>query len=85
MKPLVGPGLAWFCTGISAIGILFLLVLSYLFANGAETLIHDLEGSDLTGKQVAKTCLGAVGIYVITFLFCGSQVLSHRNQRPIHI
>ncbi|CAD43411.3 hypothetical protein POMI540_2984 [Schizosaccharomyces pombe] len=85
MKPLVSPGLAKACTGLSLIGIVFLLVLSYLFSIEAETLMHDLVGSGLTGKQVAKTCLGAVVIYAVFFLFCGSQVIVSRYQKPVRI
>lgn len=60
--------LAKACTGLSLIGIVFLLVLSYLFSIEAETLMHDLVGSGLTGKQVAKTCLGAVVIYAVCLM-----------------
>ncbi|EPY51499.1 hypothetical protein SPOG_02671 [Schizosaccharomyces cryophilus OY26] len=85
MKPLVSAGLAQGCTGLSLIGIIFLSVLSYLFAHEAEALMHDLAGSGLTGSQVAKTCIGAVAIYTVFFLFCGSQVLVARYQNRVQL
>ena len=42
---------------------------------GAEALVGGLP-EDVSGKDAAGTCVATIIVYVVFFLFCGSQVRS---------
>ncbi|ODV85160.1 hypothetical protein CANARDRAFT_7809 [[Candida] arabinofermentans NRRL YB-2248] len=84
MKPVVSAGKAWFCTVISAFGIVILTAVGILFNNNHEALMGSINDPE-DGKAVAKTVFGAVFLYIVSFLFCGSQILIMNRQSKIQL
>ncbi|QNQ00123.1 Hypothetical protein YALI2_E01438g [Yarrowia lipolytica] len=67
MKAVVAPGKAWFCTVISAFGIVILGVLGLLFKSGSESMVGSINDPK-DGAAVASTIFSAVLVYIILFL-----------------
>ncbi|VUG20321.1 DEBR0S7_01332g1_1 [Brettanomyces bruxellensis] len=84
MKPAVTAGKAWFCTVLSAFGVLILSVIGALFYTNNEALVGSIDDPE-DGKAVAKTIFGAVFIYLAFFVFCGSQLWIIKRQSKIHL
>ncbi|BFZ59311.1 hypothetical protein YB2330_000318 [Saitoella coloradoensis] len=84
MKPFVGQGLATFCTLISFIGILFLLILAVCFAVNLESIMGSTNDPE-DGKAVAWMCVQAAGVYALFLAFCGGQVVWHRKRGQVRI
>ncbi|ESW99575.1 putative membrane protein [Ogataea parapolymorpha DL-1] len=84
MKPVVSSGSAWACTLISAFGIVILSIIGALFYNNHETMMGSINDPE-DGKAVAKTVFGAVGLYVLFFLFCGCQLWVMKRQQSIQL
>ncbi|AWU74571.1 uncharacterized protein C5L36_0A11530 [Pichia kudriavzevii] len=84
MKPVVSPGKAWFCTVISAFGVVILSVLAALFYVEHESMMGSIT-SPSDGKGVAKTITGAIILYAIFLVFCGLQVILIRKQDKIRL
>lgn len=74
MKPVVSAGYAYFCTILSLFAIFMLGIIAILFNMGAEALVGGLP-EDASGKDAAGTCIATLIVYVVFFLFCGSQVI----------
>ncbi|ODQ64357.1 hypothetical protein NADFUDRAFT_47571 [Nadsonia fulvescens var. elongata DSM 6958] len=84
MKPVVSPAKAWFCTVLSAFGILILGVIGLLFKNGHESMMGSLTDPE-DGEAVASTVFGAVIVYLVFFTFCGSQIYFNKRQNRIQL
>ncbi|CAR65226.1 uncharacterized protein KLLA0_B10769g [Kluyveromyces lactis] len=79
MRPVVSPGKAWFCTVLSAFGVVILSVIGHLFKTNHESFVGSINDPE-NGPAVAHTIFLAVGVYAVFFVFCGSQVyLSQRK------
>ncbi|ORY87892.1 hypothetical protein BCR37DRAFT_375843 [Protomyces lactucae-debilis] len=84
MKPVVPAGYAYFCTILSFFAIIMLSVIAALFNYGAAALVDGLP-EDVSGQDAASTCIATVIVYVVFFLFCGSQVFLSKRQGRIHL
>jgi ribonuclease kappa len=51
---------------------------------GAKALVDGLP-KDVSGQDAAGTCLATVIVYVVFFLFCGSQVFLSKRQGRIQL
>ncbi|KAJ2900772.1 hypothetical protein GGI21_004742 [Coemansia aciculifera] len=74
----ISPGCAVCCQVLSVFGIIFLLVLGFLFT--AE--VNELTGSTedpVNPKDVGHACFMAAAIYGAFFLCCSCQQLVRRN------
>ncbi|KAL1302589.1 hypothetical protein AAFC00_002967 [Neodothiora populina] len=80
MKPVVSAFNAWTCIVISVFAIVILSVLGTLFAKNNHTVMGSDEDPE-DGSAVAAAVFGAVGIYGIFLLFCGSQAFLHQRER----
>ncbi|KAJ3011365.1 hypothetical protein HKX48_006866 [Thoreauomyces humboldtii] len=77
---VVGPGLSLCCTIVSAVGIVFLLLLGALFNAENEELVEGKAGTVPTDPaMVARGCYLAGFIYMGFFAFCWCQ--SYVNQK----
>lgn len=84
MKPVVSTGHAYFCTVLSAFGVVILSVIGVLFKTGHESMMGSINDPE-DGNAVAKTVFGAVLVYLIFFVFCGCQVLVIQRQSRIKL
>ncbi|CAN3353871.1 hypothetical protein DICA3_A10374 [Diutina catenulata] len=84
MKAVVSSGNAYFCTILSAFGIVILSVIGYLFKIGHESMMGSINDPE-DGAAVAKTVFTAVLVYLAFFLFCGCQVFVIRRQSRISL
>lgn len=82
MKPIVGSLGAWFCTLISVFAIVILSFIALLFYKGHEEFTGSVSDPE-DGKAVARTIMWAVLVYVVFFVFCGSQILLHRRNSSV--
>ncbi|PIA16099.1 hypothetical protein COEREDRAFT_63211 [Coemansia reversa NRRL 1564] len=69
---LVSPGCAIFCQVLSVFGIVFLLVLGFLFNAEVEELVGSTE-DPVNPKEVGHACFLAAGIYTAFFVCCSCQ------------
>ncbi|ODV61186.1 uncharacterized protein ASCRUDRAFT_75897 [Ascoidea rubescens DSM 1968] len=85
MKPVVSPFKAYFCTVVSAFGIVILTVLGYLFYTGHESMMGSTSDPE-NGKEVAKTLWTTAVVYLGFLLFCGFQivVINKNNSVQLH-
>ncbi|KAH3678267.1 hypothetical protein WICPIJ_008869 [Wickerhamomyces pijperi] len=74
MQPLVGSGKAWFCTILSAFGVVILSFIGYLFSINHESMVGSINDPE-DGPAVATTVFYAALVYLGFFVFCGSQIL----------
>jgi ribonuclease kappa len=81
---ILQPAQAWFCTVVSAFGVVILSVLAGLFYNSHETMMGSIT-SPSDGKGVAKTIFGAIVLYIAFFLFCGCQIWVLKKQSKIQL
>ena len=79
MKPVVSAFNAWTCVVISVFAIIILSTIGAMFASGNHTVMGSAEDPK-DGKSVATAVFGAVIIYGVFLLFCGSQALLHKRQ-----
>ncbi|KAK5121988.1 hypothetical protein LTR85_004560 [Meristemomyces frigidus] len=79
MKPVVSAFNAWTCIVISAFAIVILSAIGSMFAKGHHSMMGSDEDPEDGGK-VAAAVFGAVGVYAIFLLFCGSQAFIHQRQ-----
>ncbi|SCV05132.1 LANO_0H00738g1_1 [Lachancea nothofagi CBS 11611] len=84
MKPVVASGKAWFCTVVSAFGIVILSVIAHLFNIGHESFVGSINDPE-DGKAVAHTVFIAVLVYVAFFVFCGSQIWLAKKNSSIEL
>lgn len=84
MKPVVSTGNAYFCTVLSAFGIVILSVIGWLFKTGHESMMGSIN-DPTDGDAVAHTVFGAVFVYLAFFVFCGCQVLLIQRQDRIKL
>lgn len=84
MKPVVSSGKAYFCTILSAFGIVILSVIGYLFKTNHESMMGSVNDPE-DGAAVAKTVFGAVFVYLAFFVFCGAQVFLIQKQDRIKL
>lgn len=84
MKPVVSTGNAYFCTVLSAFGIVILSVIGWLFKIGHESMMGSVN-DPTDGDAVAHTVFGAVFVYLAFFVFCGCQVLLIQRQDRIKL
>ncbi|SCU91123.1 LAMI_0E04808g1_1 [Lachancea mirantina] len=80
MKPVVSAGKAWFCTILSAFGVVILSVIGYLFNINHESFVGSISDPK-DGPAVAHTIFLAVLVYLVFFVFCGSQIWMG-NKKP---
>lgn len=69
---------------MSAFGIVILTVIAALFYNNHESMMGSIN-SPTDGKEVARTIMGAVVLYVAFFLFCGCQIWTMQNNNKIRL
>ncbi|CAH2450732.1 hypothetical protein PP7435_CHR4-0363 [Komagataella phaffii CBS 7435] len=84
MKPVVTPAKAWFCTVISAFGVVILGVIGTLFKHNHETVMGSINDPE-DGAAVAKTVYGAALLYLAFFVFCGAQLFFISRQPSIQL
>ncbi|ODV71529.1 uncharacterized protein CYBJADRAFT_131446, partial [Cyberlindnera jadinii NRRL Y-1542] len=74
-------GKAWFCTVLSAFGVVILSFIAYLFYTNHESMMGSINDPE-DGKAVAETVGTAALVYAGFFVFCGAQILIYkRNAR----
>ncbi|GAV48634.1 hypothetical protein ZYGR_0N00380 [Zygosaccharomyces rouxii] len=76
------PGKAWFCTILSAFGVLILTPIAHLFNSNHESFLGSINDPE-DGPAVAHTVYLAALVYLIFFVFCGSQVFLASRKRSI--
>ncbi|ODQ62153.1 hypothetical protein WICANDRAFT_60219 [Wickerhamomyces anomalus NRRL Y-366-8] len=84
MKAVVSPGKAWFCTVLSAFGVVILSFIGYLFSINHESMMGSVNDPE-DGKAVAHTVFIAALVYLGFFVFCGSQILVYKRQSRISL
>ncbi|ODQ78418.1 hypothetical protein BABINDRAFT_172218 [Babjeviella inositovora NRRL Y-12698] len=84
MKPIVAPGKAYFCTGLSAFGIVILSFIGWLFKINHESMMGSVSDPE-NGAEVAATVWGAAFIYLLFFVFCGLQIFFIKRQSRIQL
>ncbi|KAJ1653123.1 hypothetical protein IWQ61_006690 [Dispira simplex] len=78
MKPIVGAGCATCCSVLSAVGIVFLVILGAMFSARAPQFTESIKDPD-NYDAIANSCYMAAGIYAVFLMFCCCQ--SFMNQR----
>ncbi|KAL6947452.1 hypothetical protein ACO0RG_000026 [Hanseniaspora osmophila] len=73
MKPVVSSGKAWFCTVLSAFGVIILSIIGHLFKTEHEEFVGSINDPE-DGPAVARSVFMAALVYLAFFLFCGSQI-----------
>ncbi|KAJ1925312.1 hypothetical protein IWQ60_004646 [Tieghemiomyces parasiticus] len=73
MKPIVGPGCSTCCSVLSAIGIIFLIIVGAMFGNRAPQFAEAYDYPD-NYDAIASSCYAAAGIYAGFLAFCCCQV-----------
>ncbi|KAG0150052.1 hypothetical protein CROQUDRAFT_652720 [Cronartium quercuum f. sp. fusiforme G11] len=76
--PLVGIGLAGFCTSVSAIGVLFLFAIGIAFEKHAHVLMGSVDSPE-HGTRVARVCFASAIFYAIMLAFCSCQLRANRR------
>ncbi|CAG8454997.1 3092_t:CDS:2 [Ambispora leptoticha] len=71
----INPTLSIFCTGLSAAGVIFLVVLGALFDAEVESLTESTHDPD-DPHAVASACYLAAVIYAAFLTTCGCQIIS---------
>ncbi|AMD20403.1 HDL341Wp [Eremothecium sinecaudum] len=84
MKSLVSPAKAWFCTVLSAFGVIILSVIGHLFNVNHEAFVGSINDPK-DGPAVAHTVFLAAAVYLIFFLFCGTQIYFSRRNSTIEL
>ncbi|CCE93904.1 uncharacterized protein TDEL_0H00450 [Torulaspora delbrueckii] len=82
MKPVVSTGNAWFCTILSAFGVVILSVIAHLFNTNHESFVGSINDPE-NGPAVAHTVFLAALVYLVFFAFCGFQVYLSRRKQSI--
>ncbi|KAM0699694.1 hypothetical protein Q7P36_000697 [Cladosporium allicinum] len=80
MKPVVSAFNAWTCVVISIFAIIILSTIGSMFASGHHIVMGSSEDPK-DGKGVAAAVFGAVVVYGVFLVFCGSQAFLHQRQR----
>ena len=75
---------ATFCTILSLFAMVILGFIALFFSIGAAALVDGLP-EDISGKDAAATCISAVIVYAVFFVFCGSQVWLSRQRGQIQL
>jgi len=78
----MGTCCAYFCTGVSAFGIMTLAVISVVLnGDGAHYIAEEFSHWEGPGdtvhaspKKAAQACMYAIGIYALFLAFCGYKV-----------
>ncbi|SCW04598.1 LAFE_0H17084g1_1 [Lachancea fermentati] len=84
MKPVVSSGKAWFCTIVSAFGVVILSVIGHLFKTNHESFVGSITDPE-DGPAVAHTVFIAAFVYLLFFLFCGSQIWMGKKKPSIEL
>ncbi|CCH63019.1 hypothetical protein TBLA_0J00190 [Henningerozyma blattae CBS 6284] len=84
MKPVVSTGNAWFCTVLSAFGVVILSVIGHLFSISHESMVGSINDPE-DGPAVAHTVYLAALVYLMFFIFCGFQVYLTRRKPSIEL
>ncbi|AAS52423.1 AEL262C-Ap [Eremothecium gossypii ATCC 10895] len=84
MKPVVSKGKAWFCTVLSAFGVIILSVIGHLFNIKHEAFVGSINDPK-DGPAVAHTVFLAAAVYLVFFVFCGSQIYMGRKSSSIEL
>lgn len=81
MKAVVSTTNAWFCTVLSAFGVVILSVIAHLFNTNHESMMGSINDPE-DGAAVARTVYLAALVYLVFFVFCGFQAyLAGRKPR----
>ncbi|GMM36383.1 hypothetical protein DASC09_037080 [Saccharomycopsis crataegensis] len=84
MKALTTPAKAYFCTVVSAFGVVILGFLGMLFHQGHEALLGSTSAPE-DGVAVSHTLWGAAFVYALFLGFCGCQIAVIRNNSRIKL
>ncbi|CCC71330.1 hypothetical protein NCAS_0H00200 [Naumovozyma castellii] len=84
MKPVVSAGKAWFCTILSAFGVIILSVIAHLFNTNHESFVGSINDPE-DGPAVAHTVYLAALVYLCFFVFCGFQLYVGRKKPSIEL
>ncbi|CAR58033.1 uncharacterized protein GVI51_I06259 [Nakaseomyces glabratus] len=84
MNPVVSSGKAWFCTILSAFGVVILSVIAHLFNTNHESFVGSINDPE-DGPAVAKTVYLAALVYLVFFVFCGFQAYLSTRRRSIKL
>ncbi|QLG72250.1 hypothetical protein HG535_0C06050 [Zygotorulaspora mrakii] len=84
MKPVVSSGKAWFCTILSAFGVVILSVIAHLFNVNHESLVGSINDPE-DGPAVAHTVFLAALVYLAFFVFCGFNVYLSTKKQHIEL
>ncbi|KAJ2721076.1 hypothetical protein GGI07_004219 [Coemansia sp. Benny D115] len=74
----ISPGCALCCQVLSVFGIIFLVILGFLFTMEVEDLTGSTE-DPVNPKEVGHACFLAAGIYTAFFLCCSCQQMVRQN------
>ena len=84
MKAVVSTGKAYFCTVLSAFGVVILSVIGFLLKLGHEYMMGSIKDPE-DGAAVAGTVFSAVFVYLAFLVFCGLQIVIIRRQDRIQL
>ncbi|CAL9734512.1 V-type proton ATPase subunit f [Monosporozyma servazzii] len=84
MKPVVSAGKAWFCTILSAFGVVILSVVAHLFNINHEGFVGSITQPE-DGPAVGHTVSLAALVYLAFFIFCGSQAYLSTKQPSVEL
>ena len=77
-------GKAWFCTILSAFGVVILSVIAHLFNTSHESFVGSINDPE-DGPAVAHTVYLAALVYLGFFVFCGFQAYLIKKQPSIEL
>ncbi|CCK71045.1 uncharacterized protein KNAG_0F03810 [Huiozyma naganishii CBS 8797] len=84
MRPVVSSGKAWFCTVLSAFGVVILSVIAHLFNTNHESFVGSINDPE-DGPAVARTVSLAALVYLLFLLFCGFQAYLSTKKPSIEL
>ncbi|CCE64818.1 hypothetical protein TPHA_0I03170 [Tetrapisispora phaffii CBS 4417] len=84
MQPIVSGGSAWFCTVLSAFGVVILSVIAHLFKTNHESFVGSINDPE-DGPAVAHTVYLAALVYLGFFVFCGFQIYLIKRKPSIEL
>ncbi|CAL9729794.1 V-type proton ATPase subunit f [Monosporozyma unispora] len=84
MKPVVSSGKAWFCTILSAFGVVILSVIAHLFDINHEGFVGSITQPE-DGPAVAHTVSLAALVYLVFFVFCGFQAYLSTKKQSVEL
>jgi len=81
-----GEGNAYFCSVVSFVGVIFLLVLGYLFDIKSPSFTESVK-DPAHPEQIARACYLAAGAYAVCLVFsiCQAQLHSRKARHGVRL